>query len=234
LQPIPVAENAVTENGVHVTFMLKVYNWMTMGLAITALVALGIEFAFPGIKTFILHNVYIFYGLLVAELVLVGILSALINKIPTILALFIFFAYAAFNGVTFGVLFTFFSLRSITYSFFVTAAMFGSTSVIGYITKKDLSRFGGFLTMLLIGLILASIANVFFHSSMFESIVCYAGVVIFVGLTIWDTQKIKKWSIGIDESSEEGTKASISGALMLYLDFINMFLFVLRLFGEND
>jgi len=112
--------------------------------------------------------------------------------------------------------------------------MFAGTSLLGFITKLDLSKMGAFLMMALIGLILASVANIFLNASGLEWIICLAGVVIFVGLTAWDTQKIKRWSQSVESASEEGNKASIMGALMLYLDFINIFLFLLRLFGRDD
>lgn len=232
MQPIPVMENVVQERSAFSSLMLKVYSWMTMGLGITAVVSMGIEFGLPGIRMFILHNVMVFYGLLALELALVWGLSAAINRIPSILGVLIFMAYAALNGVTFSVIFIFFNLGSIFLTFVVTAGMFAGTSLLGYITKLDLSKMGAFLMMALIGLILASVANIFLHASGLEWIICFAGIVIFVGLTAWDTQKIKKWSQSVESGSEEGNKASIMGALMLYLDFINIFLFLLRLIGR--
>ena len=157
----------------------------------------------------------------------------LINKIPAIVATLVFLAYAALNGVTFSIIFLVYSLGSIAYTFFITAAMFGATSVFGFITKMDLSRIGGILMMALIGLIIASVVNIFVASEIFDWIISYVGVAIFVGLTAYDTQKIKNMSSGIDSSSEEGGKASIMGALALYLDFINLFLFLLRIMGRR-
>jgi FtsH-binding integral membrane protein len=226
-------ESTTTVSEVQSSFVLKVYNWMTMGLALTALVALGIEVVLPEFRDILVENIYIFYILLLIELALVWGLSAAINKIPTVLAVLVFLAYGALNGVTLSILFLVYTTGSIAYTFFITAAMFGATSVFGFITKMDLSRLGGILMMALFGLIIASVVNIFVASSPLDWIISIAGVFIFVGLTAYDTQKIKSMSTGIDSSSEEGGKASIMGALTLYLDFINLFLFLLRILGKR-
>lgn len=233
MQPYPVMEGTTTTAEVHASFILKVYNWMTMGLAITALVALAIETVLPGLRWIMIENPVIFWGLLILELALVWGLSAAINKIPAFVGVLVFLAYAALNGLTLSVIFLVYSIGSIAYTFFITAAMFGATSVFGFITKIDLSRIGGLLMMALIGLIIASVVNVFVASAPLDWLISYAGVVIFVGLTAYDTQKIKNMSTGIDSSSEEGGRASIMGALALYLDFINLFLFLLRIMGRR-
>jgi FtsH-binding integral membrane protein len=234
MEPIPVVQSSTTTTSeVQASFVLKVYNWMTMGLAITALVSLGIEMVLPGIRFVMLEKPFIFYGLLILELALVWGLSAAINKIPAFVATLVFLAYAALNGITFSIIFLVYSLGSIAYTFFITAAMFGATSVFGFVTKMDLSRIGGILMMGLIGIIIASVANIFVASDTLDWVISYAGVVIFVGLTAYDTQKIKNMSTVIDSSSEEGGKASIMGALALYLDFINLFLFLLRIMGRR-
>jgi FtsH-binding integral membrane protein len=233
MQPYPVAGTTSAVSEVNTSFILKVYNWMTMGLAITSLVSLAIELVLPGLRWFMISNIFIFYGLLILELAIVWGLTAAINKIPAVLGVLIFMAYAALNGVTLSIIFMVYTSASIAYTFFVAAAMFACTSIFGYITKMDLSRFGGLLMMALIGLIIASVVNIFVASSTLEWIISYAGVLIFVGLTAYDTQKIKQMSVGIDSSSEEGGKASIMGALVLYLDFINLFLFLLRILGRR-
>ncbi len=233
MQPIPVMESTVAESRVQAAFILKVYNWMTMGLALTALVALAIEMVIPEVRLLLIEQPFIFWGLLIFELALVWGLSASINRIPAILATLLFLAYAALNGVTLSFIFLVYQLGSIGYVFFVTAAMFGATSVFGYVTKMDLSRIGGILMMALLGLIIASIGNIFLRATELEWIISYAGVVIFVGLTAYDTQKIKRMSASIESASEEGNKASIMGALALYLDFINLFLFLLRILGRR-
>jgi FtsH-binding integral membrane protein len=234
MEPIPVVQTSTTAaSEVQASFILKVYNWMTMGLAITALVSLAIETVIPDIRVFLLENMFIFWMLLILELAIVFGLTAAINKIPAFVATLVFLAYAALNGVTFSIIFLVYSLGSIAYTFFITAAMFGVTSVFGFVTKMDLSRIGGILMMGLIGLIIASVANIFVASGTLDWIISYVGVVIFVGLTAHDTQKIKNMSTGIDSSSEDGGRASIMGALALYLDFINLFLFLLRIMGRR-
>lgn len=233
MQPYPVTQSTIETGEVQASFILKVYNWMTMGLALTALVSLAIEFVIPGIRWVMIENPFIFYGLLILELAIVWGLSAAIQKLPAAVAVLVFLGYAALNGVTFSIIFLIYQLGSIAYTFFITAFMFGATSVFGYITKMDLSRVGGILMMALIGLIIASIVNIFVSSSALNWIISYVGVIIFVGLTAYDTQKIKNMSMGIDSSSEEGNKASIMGALALYLDFINLFLFLLRILGRR-
>jgi hypothetical protein len=233
MQPYPVTGSTIAESEVQASFILKVYNWMTMGLAITALVSLAIELVLPELRLIILSNMFIFWGLLLLELAIVWGLSAAINKIPAILGVLIFMAYAALNGLTLSIIFMVYTSSSIAYTFFITAGMFACTSIFGFITKMDLSRIGGLLMMALIGLIIASVVNIFVASGTLDWIISYAGVVIFVGLTAYDTQKIKNMSVGIDSSSEEGGKASIMGALVLYLDFINLFMFLLRILGKR-
>ena len=234
MQPIPVMDSTISESRVQASFILKVYNWMTMGLAITALVALAIQVAIPEVRTILIQNKFLFWFILIVELGLVWGLSAAINKIPAILAVLLFFAYAALNGVTFSILFLIYNIGTIGYTFFITAVMFGGTSAIGYITKMDLSKLGGIMMMALFGIIIASIANIFIGSSNIEWIISYAGVIVFVGLTAYDTQKLKRMSMNIESASEEGNKASIMGALVLYLDFINLFLFLLRIMGRRN
>jgi FtsH-binding integral membrane protein len=233
MQPYPVTEETTAVREVQASFVLKVYNWMTMGLAITAIVALAIEVVLPGIRWVMLENPFIFWALLIFELVIVWGLTAAINKISVPVAVLTFLFYAALNGLTLSIIFLVYTAGSIAYTFFITAAMFGVTSIFGYVTRMDLSRIGGFLFMALIGLIIASVVNIFVASEPLDWIISFAGVAIFVGLTAYDTQKIKNMSAGIDSSSEEGGRASIMGALALYLDFINLFLFLLRIFGRR-
>jgi FtsH-binding integral membrane protein len=233
MQPFPVTGSTTAPVEYQASFILKVYNWMTMGLAITALVSLVLEVGLPGLRWIVITNPFIFYGLLILELVIVWGLTAVISKIPAMLGIFIFLAYAALNGVTLSVIFMIYTTSSIAYTFFITAAMFACTSIFGYVTKMDLSKLGGILMMALIGLIIASVVNIFVASGTLDWIISYAGVIIFVGLTAYDTQKIKNMSAGIDSSSEEGGRASIMGALALYLDFINLFLFLLRILGRR-
>jgi FtsH-binding integral membrane protein len=224
--------DAVTESR---SFLVKVYMWMSAGLFITAATTIA-PILVLGESTYtelLFENIFIFYGLLLFEVLLVWGLSAIMHKIPSILGVFIFLFYSFLNGVTLSPIFIVYTGGSIFSTFAVCAIMFGGTSVLGYITKMDLSRFGAYLTMALIGLIGAMVVNLFLQSDSMTWIISLVGVVLFVGLTAYDTQKLKNMSSGIDSASEEGRKASIMGALTLYLDFINLFIFLLRLLGKR-
>lgn len=212
-------------------FLLNVYNWMAMGLALTGLIAYGT--ANSSFVNVIMGNPVIYFGLFIAQLLVVMGLTFAINKIPSGVAIGAFFLYAALTGLTFSVLFLVYTGGSIASTFFICAAMFGSVSVFGYMTKMDLSKFGTYFFMALIGLIIASVVNIFLKSNTLNWIISYAGVIIFVGLTAYDTQRIKKMSQSTDFDSEQGKKGAVMGALTLYLDFINMFLFMLRILGDR-
>lgn len=212
-------------------FLLNVYNWMAMGLALTGVVAYGIassDFVYT-----IMSSPFLYFGLFIAQLLVVMGLTFAINKIPAGVAIGAFFLYAALTGLTFSVLFLVYTGASIGMTFFICAAMFASVSVFGYVTKMDLSRFSTFFFMALIGLVIASVVNIFLKSSTLYWIISYAGVLIFVGLTAYDTQRIKRMSQTTDFESEQGKKSAVIGALTLYLDFINMFLFLLRILGDR-
>ncbi|MCX6164554.1 MAG: Bax inhibitor-1/YccA family protein [Ignavibacteriae bacterium] len=213
-------------------FLLHVYNWMTMGLAVTGVVAFGVSFS-DTLLRFIVMNPFIFYGLMVAQLIVVIAMSAAINKMPSVVAIGAFFLYAFLTGLTFSVIFLVYTSSSIAYTFIICAAMFGSVSVFGYITKMNLAGVGSFMMMGLFGLIIASVVNLFLQSSMLYWMISYVGVLIFVGLTAWDTQKIKRMAQATSFETEEGKKYAIMGALTLYLDFINMFLLLLRIMGSR-
>jgi len=148
-------------------------------------------------------------------------------------ATMVFFIYAGLTGVTFSVLFMIYTASSIASTFFVTAVTFGGMSAYGYMTKRDLSSWGSFLFMGLFGIIIASVVNIFMQSTALYWAVTYAGVLIFVGLTAYDTQKIKRMGASIDSSSDDGRRMAILGALNLYLDFINLFLMLLRIMGNR-
>jgi uncharacterized protein len=213
-------------------FLLHVYNWMTMGLAITGLIAYAVSSSDTLLKIFAMNPV-IFFGLMIFQFVIVIALSAAITKMPAIVAIGAFFLYAAITGLTFSVLFLIYTSASIAYTFFICAAMFGSVSVFGYITKMNLAGVGTFMFMGLIGLVIASVVNIFVASSTLYWLISYVGVLIFVGLTAWDTQKLKNISYSQRFDTEEGKKVAVMGALNLYLDFINMFLFLLRIMGNR-
>ena len=209
----------------------NVYLWMTLGLLVTAGAALSTIFTPFGVLVF--SNIYVFYGMLIGELVLVVSLTAAIKKLTPALAGIFFFLYAALNGVTLSIIFLVYDLGSIATAFFVASALFGAMSLIGYSTKKDLSNWGSYLLMGLIGLIIASVVNIFVGGSGLDWLVSIVGVVLFLALTIYDTQRIKRMTIQSMVIGDEAVamKMGIIGALNLYLDFINIFLFLLRLLG---
>ncbi len=215
------------------TIMQRVYLWMMLGLLATAGAAV-VTISTP-LVTLIFSNIYIFYGLMIGELALVIILSAAVRKLHPALAGILFFAYAGLNGVTLSAVFLVYELGSVAGTFLITACLFGAMSLIGYSTKKDLSRWGGFLMMGLIGLVIASVFNIFLATSGMDWIISIIGVLLFLGLTIYDTQRIKKMTIqGMMRGDEAlAAKMGILGALSLYLDFINIFLYLLRLFGRR-
>lgn len=212
-------------------FLLNVYNWMAMGLALTGVVAYGIAGS-PFVNT-IMENPVIYFGLFIAQIGVVLALSFAINKMPSGVAIGAFFLYAALTGVVFSVLFLVYTGASIASTFLICAGMFASVSAYGYFTKRDLAKMGTYLFMALIGLIIASVVNMFLKSGTMNLIISYVGVLIFTGLTAYDTQKIKKMSQTTDINSEQGKKGAVMGALALYLDFINMFLFLLRILGDR-
>ncbi|MBE2227525.1 MAG: Bax inhibitor-1/YccA family protein [Ignavibacteria bacterium] len=218
------------------TFILKVYMWMSLGLFITAGVSISPFLVLSETQyiNLISEYIFVFYGLLIVEFLIVLGLSFLINKMPAILGLAAFLFYSLLNGITLSPIFIIYTGASIFSTFLICAMMFGGTSILGFITKMDLSKFGGYLTMALIGLIVAMVVNIFLNSSMMSWIISFVGVLLFVGLTAYDTQKIKNMAGSIDSASEDGKKASIMGALTLYLDFINLFLFLLRLLGKRN
>jgi hypothetical protein len=214
-------------------FIAKVFRWMSLALFVTAAVAM-----FVASNDTILYTIYsnkvVFWSLLLGELGLVFWLSSQINKISAVTATIGFFAYAAINGVTLSYVFVAYTASSIAYTFGVTAGVFALMAIYGYVTKKDLTSIGSLCFMALIGVIATSLINMFIGSSFIASVINYIGVFVFVGLTAYDTQKIKSMcSVGC-EGTEEGHKASIMGALALYLDFINIFVYLLRIFGSRD
>jgi len=211
-------------------FLAKVFGWMFLGLVITGLVAAGIGSS-EELLTDLTESPWIMIGLIVVQLGLVITISAAIDRLSPAVALALFFLYAASVGVLFALIFELYTTQSIFTTFLITAAMFGAVGAWGYLTKRDLSTMGTVLLMALVGLILATIVNIFVASEALYWITTYAGVAIFAGLTAYDMQKIKGYAhAGLDDDAEQ--RASILGALALYLDFINLFLFLLRIFGR--
>jgi hypothetical protein len=214
-------------------FIRRVYNWMGLGLAITALVAMYTA-SNQSLLALIFSNSLVFFGLIIGELALVFILSAAINRLQASTATLMFVLYSALNGLTLSVIFLVYTRASIASTFLVTAGTFGVMSLYGYTTQRDLTSWGSFLFMGLIGIILASLVNIFFNIQTIYWVVTYAGILIFVGLTAYDTQKLKNMALTGFADEETERKGAVMGALALYLDFINLFLMLLRLFGRRD
>ncbi|MDY6293167.1 MAG: Bax inhibitor-1/YccA family protein [Bacteroidales bacterium] len=211
--------------------MRKVYVKMFLGLLVTALTSY-IVLTNQTILMTLLQSRALLIGLCVGELALVFALSMAINKLNPVVATIMFYAYAVLNGVTLTPIFLVYTMSSIALTFFVTAGVFLAMSIYGYTTKSDLTKFGTYMVMALIGLIVCSIINIFWANSVMDWIISFAGVAIFVGLTAWDTQKIKQMAQETDEVNA-GKLATI-GALSLYLDFINLFLYLLRFLGNRN
>jgi len=213
--------------------MRKVYVWMTLALVLTGFTAYGVATS-PGLLIAILSNKILFWGLIIAELALVWTVSARINRLSLTTATLLFVLYSVINGATLSVIFVAYTMTSIANVFFITAGTFAAMSLVGFFVKTDLSSLGRILFMALIGVIIATVVNVFFlKDSGFSLILSYIGVLIFVGLTAYDTQKIKEMLIKADDVTEDAQKIALMGALSLYLDFINLFLYLLRIFGSN-
>ena len=215
------------------TLMRKVYVWMTLALAITGVTAFGVANS-PILLQTIYSNQLAFWVLALAELGIVFYTSARLNKLSLTAATFLFILFSVLNGVTMSYIFLIYTMSSIATTFFVTAGTFATMALIGYTTKKDLTRLGGILFMALIGLIIAGIVNIFMRNSMFDLIISGLGVLIFVGLTAWDSQKIKQMLMMAPDAGEASQKIALMGSLSLYLDFINMFIYLLRFFGRRE
>lgn len=214
-------------------FFAQVYGWMAVGLALTGGMALFAASS-PALQQFIFGSRFTFFGLIILELVIVGFLSARIFQWSLSQAKAAFVGYALLNGLTLSVIFLAYTAGSIASTFFTTALMFGVMSAFGYFTKSDLSGWGKLLSMALIGLVIAMVVNMFWGNSVLNLITSLIGVVLFTALAAYDTQKLKGIAfLGVTEGEEVSHKASILGALTLYLDFVNLFLFMLRFFGSR-
>lgn len=210
----------------------QVYIWMSLALFITGITALIVANNNSLIYS-LMSNQLLFWVLIIGEVVMVAVLAARIYKLSLATATVMFIAYSIINGVTMSLLFLLYTSESIASTFFITAGTFGAISAYGYFTKKDLSSLGSILIMALIGILIASLVNIFLESSTLYWIISYVGVAIFVGLTAYDTQKIKE-SIMNSDVNETAYKIALMGALELYLDFINLFIYLLRIFGDRD
>jgi len=205
--------------------MRGVYAWMSAGLALTALVSL-LTVSSPALLHAVRGNGVLFYVLIFGELGLVFTISGAIDKIGLATASMLFLAYAALNGLTMSTIFVAYTSASIASTFMITSGMFATMSLYGYLTRSDLTSWGSFLFMGLVGVVITSVANIFLKSSLVYWVVSFCGILVFTGLAAYDTQNIKS-------QGSAGTNGAIIGALRLYLDFINMFLIMLRLLGNR-
>jgi uncharacterized protein len=221
ISPVAAAERVTA-------FLRSVYGWMCVGLALTALVALQVASS-PTLLRTLVANQFLFLGLIAAELGLVFYLSARAARLAPGTATALFVVYAALNGVTLSFVFLAYTGESVASTFVVTAGMFGAMALYGSTTKRSLAGVGQFLFMGLIGLVLASLVGIFWHNDALQFVISAVGVIVFTGLAAWDAQRLKQMALAIPEG-QAGSMA-IVGALALYLDFINLFLFLLRFLG---
>jgi FtsH-binding integral membrane protein len=228
--PFPTTQAQVRVNG----FVRSVYNWMAVGLGLTGLVALYVASS-PALIRVVFGNRLLFFGLIIGELALVFVLSARVQRMQASTATGLFLLYAALNGVIFSFVFLAYTGTSVAQVFFICAGTFVACSFYGWTTKRDLTSLGSFMIMGLIGIIIASVVNIFVRSSSMGMIISYIGVIVFVGLTVYDTQRLKNMALQQPDGVGEGVvrNAAILGALALYLDFINLFLMLLRIFGSR-
>lgn len=228
-----IRQQEMTNASTFKVLMRKVYLWMTLALMITGITAAGVANS-PNILALIYSSQVVMWGIIIAEFGLVIYISARLEKLSLSTATTLFALYSILNGVILSSIFLLYSTAIISKVFFITAGTFGVTALYGYATKKDLSSLGNILFMALIGLVIATIVNVFMKSAMFDLILSYIGVIIFVGLTAWDSQKIKHMMMVQQDADESAQKLALIGALSLYLDFINLFLYLLRIFGRSN
>lgn len=226
-------ETTRRDDSVVATLMRNVYIWMTLALVITGLTAFVTAHSAALLSILFSSKISLFLVIL-AELGLVMYLSARIDKMSFTTATLMFILYSVVNGLTLSVIFLVYSISAITTTFFATAGTFASMAIIGSVTKKDLSGFGKFFLMSIIGLIIASVVNIFMGNAMLDLIISGVGVVIFAGLTAYDSQKIRQMLATMDDVDDSSMKLALIGSLSLYLDFINLFLYLLRIFGRRD
>ena len=214
--------------------MRKVYLWMTLALAISGVAAYGVASS-PGLLQTIYSSKLIYFGLIIAELVLVWKVTGSVWKPGRSLAAttLMFILFSALNGATLAYIFAAFAPAAIVKTFMITAGTFGVTAAYGYFTRRDLTKLGGLLMMGLIGVVIAGVVNLFLHSSGLDMVVSILGVLVFVGLTAWDSQRIKMQLAMAEDLGEQSQKIALAGALSLYLDFVNLFLYLLRFFGGS-
>ncbi|GEJ58857.1 Bax inhibitor-1/YccA family protein [Anaeromyxobacter diazotrophicus] len=226
----PAREQVLVRAGSDVErrFMASVYRWMTLGLGLTALVAYSVAGSEDALR-FVIGNRFVFFGLLIAELGLVIAISAAVNRLSAAAAGGLFLVYSALNGATLSVVLLAYTGSSVALAFVTTAGTFGAMSVFGTVTRRDLSSWSSFLFMGLIGIVIASVVNIFLHSSAMSFVISCAAVVVFTGLAAYDTQKLR----ALARAGGGSAAMPVNGALALYLDFVNLFLALLRLLGNR-
>lgn len=233
LNSISSTQEQVVDKYAQSTLFRNVYIWMSLALLLTGITSIAVASS-PGLLSLIYSGKYTFYGLLLAELALVWYLSARINKLSFSAATICFVIYSVLNGLTLSFIFLVYTSASIASTFFVTAGTFGAMALFGTVTKRDLSSWGSILIMAVVGLIIASVVNMFLGNEILYWVITYAGVLVFVGLTAYDAQKIKRMiQAHGNEINETTQKIALMGALSLYLDFINLFLYLLRILGSR-
>ncbi|MFW5688962.1 MAG: Bax inhibitor-1/YccA family protein [Spirochaetota bacterium] len=213
-------------------FVQQVYGWMAAALALTGFVALAVSRS-AAMQRFIFGTPFVFFGLIIGELLLVMWLATRIGRMSASTATTVFVGYSVLNGLTLSSIFLVYAEATIAQTFFVTAGVFGVMTLYGFFTKTDLTRMGNILGMALLGFIIASLVNLFLRSEGLYWLITYAGVAIFTGLVAYDSQRIKEMALAGAGEGEQGQKYAIMGALRLYLDFVNLFLLLLRIFGRR-
>lgn len=214
------------------SFMYKVYGWMSTGLALSAVTAYGV-YANQNIFAAVVGNKFVFFAILFAQIAIALLFSFRIRTLSYASALALFCTYAVLLGVTLSVIFAVYQLTSITAVFGITTGMFGVFAVYGYFTKADLTSIGNLMLMALFGLIISSLVNMFLQNSTMDYVISFIGVLIFCGLTAYDTQKIKEMGQSMMYHGESESKIALLGAFTLYLDFVNLFLYLLRFLGKR-
>jgi hypothetical protein len=231
-QPFSLDYGRTADAGVIARFFNNVYAWMAAGLAVTAGVAW-----WTSTQPQVMQHIFgsgLMWVLIIAELALVWTISSALQRIGPVAATVLFMIYAALNGLTLSVVLLVYAKALIASAFLVTAATFGATSVYGFVTRRDLTSLGAYLFMGLIGIIIASVVSMFWHPTWLTVVINYVGVFLFIGLTAYDTQRLKNLALQTQEDGTLAARLSITGALMLYLDFLNLFLFIVSILGNND
>ncbi|SFJ73194.1 Bax inhibitor-1/YccA family protein [Thermoflavimicrobium dichotomicum] len=225
--------NASTAARTSQRLVQRAFSWMFVGLSLTAIIAIALSMN-PNVPQMLVQNKAIFYGIIALELITVFGLSFLINRISSFMATFAFFFYAALNGITFTLILAYFNLGTIGAAFFIAAGMFGISALIGYVTKRDLTKLGSIALMLLIGILLASLVNIFFiKSGLIGLVISYVVVALFCFITAYDIQMLKAIAEQVADE-ETATKYAIFGALMLYIDFLAIFKNLIYILGNDD